>query len=60
MKWLTIEGLKEEIRKIRWPKKADMIKDTQTVLSFIAIFAFYFVICEFVVSAFLKIIGIGA
>lgn len=60
MKWFSIEGIKEEIRKIRWPKKDDMIKNTETVVIFIALFAVYFVACEFVVAQFLKIFGVGA
>ena len=60
MKWFSIEGIKEEISKTRWPKKEQMIKDTKTVLTFIFIFAVYFVVCDFLVAQFLKIFGIGA
>ena len=60
MKWFSIEGIKEEIKKVRWPKKEDMIKDTRTVVIFVAFFALYFVVCEFVVAQFLHIFGIGA
>lgn len=60
MKWFSLEGIKEEIKKVRWPKKDDMVKDTEMVVIFVALFAAYFVLCEFVVAQFLKIFGIGA
>ena len=59
-KWLSINGLKEEAKKVRWSKKADMVKDTQTVLTFIVLFGVYFVVCEYLAAAFLSIFGIGA
>ncbi|MDD2592645.1 MAG: preprotein translocase subunit SecE [Erysipelotrichaceae bacterium] len=60
MKWLTFGGIKEEIKKIRWPKKDDMFRDTQTVLIFIFGFGLYFVFCELFVAQFLRLLGIGA
>ena len=60
MKWFSIEGIKEEIKKVRWSKKADMIKDSETVLTFIVLFGVYFVVCEYLAAAFLAIFGIGA
>ena len=61
MGWFNVKEIREEIKnKVRWPKKDDMIKDSETVLSFIALFAIFFVICEFVVAQFLRIFGIGA
>ena len=60
MEWLTFSGIKEEIKKIRWPKKDDMWKDTQTVVIFIVGFGLYFVACELFVAQFLRLLGIGA
>ena len=60
MKWFSIEGIKEEVKKTKWPKKKEMIKDSETVITFIIIFGIYFVICDFLVAQFLKIFGIGA
>ncbi|MEA5026632.1 hypothetical protein SDC9_89706 [bioreactor metagenome] len=60
MKWFSFSGIFEEIRKIRWPKKEDMWKDSQTVIIFIVGFGLYFVICEFVVAKFLSVLGIGS
>ena len=42
MKWFSLEGIKEEIKKVRWPKKDDMVKDTETVVIFVALFALRF------------------
>ena len=60
MKWFSIQGIKEEIKKTRWPKKDDMVKNSKTAISFIIVFAIYFVVCDFLVAQFLKIFGIGA
>ncbi|MEA5018685.1 MAG: preprotein translocase subunit SecE [Erysipelotrichaceae bacterium] len=60
MSWLTFSGVIEEVKKIRWPKKDDMFKDTQTAVSFIVIFGVYFVLCELFVANFLRLLGIGS
>lgn len=59
MKWFTLAGIKQEIRKIHWPDKKEMSKNTTTVVAFVAFFAAYFVIVEVVLVAALKLIGIG-
>ena len=58
MGWLTIDGLKEEFRKIEWPKRNQMAKDTVTVLGFIAFFVVYFIITEFVITQFLRMLKV--
>jgi len=60
MKWFSISGILEETKKIRWPKKEDMWKDTQTVVIFIFGFGVYFVFCSLLVAQFLKLIGLGS
>ena len=58
MSWLTIKGLKEEIRKIEWPKRAQMTKDTIVVLGFIAFFVVYFLLTEVVISQILRLLKV--
>ncbi|HZJ87273.1 MAG TPA: preprotein translocase subunit SecE [Erysipelothrix sp.] len=58
MGWLTIAGLKEEIRKIEWPKRKQMVSDTITVLGFIGFFVVYFLITEFVITQFLRLLKV--
>ncbi|MBQ9327083.1 MAG: preprotein translocase subunit SecE [Solobacterium sp.] len=59
-KTFTWSGVKKEAKRVRWPKRKDVTEDTIEVVSFTAFFAVYFVICEFVVTQILKLIGIGA
>lgn len=59
MEWFTFTGIKEEVRKIHWPDKKEMTKNTTVVVAFIAFFVAYFVLVEFVLVAALKLIGIG-
>lgn len=59
MGWLTIAGLKEEIRKIQWSNRKDVVRNTKIVLAFIAFFVCYFIITEFVLVAALRLLGIG-
>ncbi|MDR1795530.1 MAG: preprotein translocase subunit SecE [Erysipelotrichaceae bacterium] len=59
MKWFSIKGIAEEIKKIRWPKKDEMVKDTMTALVFMALFAGFFALCDLVVVMIMKVIGIG-
>lgn len=60
MKWFSIGGIKEEIRKIHWPSTKEMSKSTLVVLTFVVLFAIYFFITEFVLVALLRLIGIGS
>ncbi len=59
MKWFTLSGIKEEIRKIHWPDKKEMSQNTTIVISFVLFFMLYFVLVEFILVAGLKLIGIG-
>lgn len=58
MSWLTLQGLKDEIRKIEWPKRAQMTKDTITVLGFIGFFVVYFLITEVIISQILRLLKV--
>ena len=59
MKWFTLAGIKEEVRKIHWPDKKEMSTNTTTVVAFVLFFVAYFVFVEFILVAALKLIGIG-
>ena len=37
-----VTEVKEELKKVKWPDKAEMVKYTMAVMVFIAIFALYF------------------
>lgn len=60
LKWFSISGITKEAKRVRWPKTKDLISSTTEVLIFVAFFGVFFVACEFVVTFFLKMIGIGA
>lgn len=60
MKWFSVSGIQKEIKKIRWPNKKEMAKDTTTALVFMFLFGVFFVASDFVIAALLKILGIGA
>jgi|LSQX01.3.fsa_nt_gb preprotein translocase SecE subunit len=59
--WFSIEGIKKEVKgRIRWPKPKEMVEDSKTVISFIVIFAVFFVVVDFGLAALLGLIGLGA
>lgn len=60
MKWLTIQvqGIREEVRKINWPKGNEMVKSTFTVLGFVVFFAAFFVVVEMIVSQVLRLLKV--
>lgn len=58
MSWFSIKGIKEEIRKIQWPNKKDMSKDTLTVLAFVFFFAIYFMLTEVIISQVLRMLKV--
>ena len=59
MKWFTLAGIQEEVKKIHWPDRKEMSKNTTVVVSFVLFFVAYFVFTEFILVALLKLIGIG-
>lgn len=59
MKWFTLVGIREEVKKIHWPDKKEMSKNTTVVVSFVLFFVAYFVFTEFILVGLLKLIGIG-
>lgn len=58
MSWFSIKSIKDEIRKIEWPKRQQMISDTLTVLAFIGFFIVYFLLTEIVISAILRMLKV--
>ncbi len=58
MKWFSIPGIMQELKKTRWPNRQDMLKDIATVLVFIGLFALFFEITSGLVLAFLRILGV--
>jgi preprotein translocase SecE subunit len=58
MKWFSIKGIREEMKKTRWPNRKDMLKDVTTVLVFIGLFALFFEITSGVVLAILRVLGV--
>lgn len=57
MKWFSIEGIKTEIGRIRWPKGKEFQESITDVLSFTIALCFFFVVCESVVATILRAIG---
>lgn len=64
--WFSIDGIAKEAKRVRWPKwksegnTAGILQNTAEVLIFVGFFAVFFVLCEFIVTFVLKLIGIGA
>ncbi len=60
MKWFSLSGIKKEINRIRWPKTKDMTSTSIEVIGICVFFGVFFVFSEFLISFFLRMIGIGA
>lgn len=59
--WFSLEGIRKEIKgRIRWPKAHEMVEDSKTVVSFVVLFALFFVVADFLIAIFLRAIGFGA
>lgn len=58
MQWFSLEGILGEIKKIRWPKKNELLKDTLVAITFMFIFAVFFILSDFVVSILLRLLGV--
>lgn len=60
MKWFSISGIREEMKKTRWPNKKEMASDSATVLVFMGLFALFFEVSSAVILMFLRMIGVVA
>ncbi|MDD6640179.1 MAG: preprotein translocase subunit SecE [Erysipelotrichaceae bacterium] len=54
------KGVVSEAKRIKWPKFSQLMKNTAKVLFFCILFALFFILCDFLVSGFLVLIGVGA
>lgn len=59
MSWFSIAGIKEEIRKITWPNRKVMTRNTTIVIGFILFFVAYFILTEFVLVWALQQLGLA-
>ena len=57
MMWFTLSGIASEIKRIRWPKPADLMKQTGSVIFFTVAFGLFFVACDAVAYLFLQLLG---
>jgi preprotein translocase SecE subunit len=58
-KWFSIEGIMTEVKRIRWPKANDMVRDSLIVIIFTTAFGIFFVVAEAAVAFLLRLIGVG-
>lgn len=58
LKWFSFSGIFTEIKRIRWPKGAELTRNISTVIVFTVAFGLFFVGTEFVISYLLRWIGI--
>ncbi len=59
MKWFSIDGIAKETKRVRWPNTKDLSSNTAEVLLFVLFFGVFFIVCEFGITFFLRLIGIG-
>ena len=58
MKWFSISGVIEEAKRVRWPKREDLVKDFIIVIVFSVFFGLCFFASDFLVAVFLRLFGI--
>jgi len=60
MKWFSISGVIEEARRVRWPKRKDLLNDFVVVIVFTVFFGITFVASDLLVAMVLRLLGIGS
>jgi len=58
MKWFSIQGIKKEMERIKWPSKKDMRINSFEVILFTGFFVLFFLIVQFLLSGVLTFGGI--
>lgn len=57
MKWFSIDGIRTEIERVRWPHGEEFKTSIADVLTFTVSLAAFFVVCDLLVAQILKIVG---
>lgn len=52
-----IIGVKNEIKKVRWPLKKEMVKYSVATLSFIIFFALFFALSDLIIAGLKMLVG---
>ena len=60
MKWFSLKGIITEVRRIRWPEKKELASNSGKTLVFVLLFCAFFVLAQLLITAFLRLIGVGA
>ncbi len=50
-------GVKQEMGKVRWPNKKEMVSYSMATITFIVVFALFFVGTDALLSAIMKVLG---
>ncbi len=58
MKWFSIDGIRTEIERIRWPHGKEFATSVSDVLTFTIFFGLFFTACNAVIAQLLKVVGI--
>lgn len=58
--WFKPADVVKEIKRIRWPKFAELMSDSAKVIFFGVAFGVFFVVCNIVLSKLLLLLGVGA
>ena len=57
MKWFSVKGIIEEMKKVRWPKAGELATNSAIAIGFTAAFAFFFILCDFIAAVLFTQIG---
>ena len=56
-KMFSPKAVIEEIKKVTWPKKKDLLSNSVQVIIVMGFFALFFYLCQFVISVLLNLVG---
>lgn len=57
MKWFSVKGIMEEMKKVRWPKAGELTRDSIIAIGFTAAFAFFFILCDLIAAVIFTNVG---
>lgn len=57
MKWFSIKGIVEEMKKVNWMSPKELAKATLTVILFSGVFVAFFMLCDLFSAWFFRTMG---
>lgn len=59
LKWFSLSGIAKEVKRIRWPKKKELLENSIKVIFFVLMFMVAFILFDLLIALVIRALGVG-